>query len=126
MSVRLQLAVDRIRLACHAHGRGEIPSMKIKVGKSEIEAEIPILFFKEGETFIAHCPVLDLSACGATFNEADHNFYDALAIFFSECRKRGTLEKALEACGWMRHGEQMSPPQLVGERRVSLTDLQLA
>ncbi len=97
--------------------------MKIKFTKPEVSAEIPVIFLKEGETFIAHCPVLDISACGGTFKEADANFLDALEIFFAECRKRKTLSKALEACGWIKTNSDYQPPSIVGERRISLSDL---
>ena len=83
---------------------------------------IPVVFFREGDTFIAHCPILDLSACGKDFEEAQRNFEDAVEIFFSECVKHGTLEEALTACGWSvdasDHRRRIFPPAYIGQRQI--------
>ena len=77
-----------------------MPKAKIKSFKTGLDVEmIPVVYFREGDTFIAHSPVLDLSACGEDFEEAKRNFADAVEVFFSECIKHGTLERALTACG---------------------------
>lgn len=67
--------------------------------KSVLAGQILVLYLKEGETFVAFSPVLDLSSCGRTFEEADKNFGEALHLFFSECMRRDTLEKTLIECG---------------------------
>jgi hypothetical protein len=93
--------------------------------KINIKGSIPVVFFKEGDTFIAHCPVLELSACGDTFDSALKAFNETLQIFLEECTARKTLEKVLESCGWKAQGKKsnrsMSPPLYVGQRQVSLS-----
>ena len=82
---------------------------------------IPVMYFKEGEMFVWYSPVLDLSTCGATFEEAQKNFREALQIFFQECIKQGTLEKALESYGWQKSGSgrpTWQPPLLVGSDSI--------
>jgi hypothetical protein len=104
----------------------QMPKTKGKCPKIEFEVEtIPVVFFREGDTFIAHSPVLDLSACGADFEQAKRNFEDAVAIFFSECLKRGTLEQALTACGWTvessNHKRKISPPVYIGQSQITVS-----
>jgi hypothetical protein len=93
--------------------------------KIEIKGSVSVVFIKEGDTFIAHCPVLELSACGNTFDSALKSFNETLQIFFEECTERKTLEKVLESCGWQVQGKSshrsISPPLYVGQRQVSLS-----
>ena len=90
----------------------------------EIAGSIPVVFFKEGATFIAHCPILELSSCGDSFDSAHDNFTEALEILLEECTAKGTLEQVLKSCGWQLKNKNskrsMSPPIYVGERQVSL------
>ena len=83
-----------------------------------IEGAIPITFLKEGDMFVAYSPVLDLSTCGTTFEEAQRNFHEALDIFFDECLKHKTLDRALESLGWQRTHTahpRWQPPAIVGQ-----------
>lgn len=93
--------------------------------KVEIKGSVPVVFFKEGDSFVAHCPVLELSACGATFDEAQAAFNEVLDIFFEECIARKTLDQVLESCGWeikkTNSRRSITPPTFVGQRQVSLS-----
>jgi hypothetical protein len=93
--------------------------------KINIKGSVPVVFFKEGNSFIAHCPVLELSACGATFDEASNAFNEMLTIFFEECASRKTLDKVLESCGWQiektNSHRNITPPIVVGQRQVSIS-----
>ena len=83
--------------------------------------QIPLVFLKEGEKFVAYSPALDLSTCGDTFDEARGNFEEALELFFAECLKRGTLERALATYGWQRshtRPPQWEPPAMVGQESL--------
>ena len=76
---------------------------------------IPVLFMKEGKMFVVYSPALDLSTCAPTFDEAKKNFHEAIDLFFLECIKRKTLDRALESLGWQRSGsESWQPPLVVG------------
>ena len=55
--------------------------------------------FKEGETYIAYVPELDLSSCGATNEEARRNIRDAVQGFLETSAEMGTLEEILEEAG---------------------------
>ena len=95
----------------------------VKANKIVYGGNIPVVFLKEGETFVAYSPALDLSTCGRSFDEARENFAEALELFFAECLKRGTLEQALRAYGWQRsHTKppQWEPPMVVGQETLSV------
>ena len=80
--------------------------------------ELPIIFIREGDMFVAYCPFLDLSTAGPTFEEARKNFDEAVGIFFEECVKHKTLDRALASLGWQRsggHPDRWHPPVVVGQ-----------
>lgn len=66
------------------------------------KAEIPVLFFVEGNKVIAYSPAIDLSTCGDTEEQAKQRFAEASEIFFDELVKMGTLEDVLMECGWRK------------------------
>jgi predicted RNase H-like HicB family nuclease len=100
---------------------------KGKANHPIIKGSVPVIFLREGDTFIAFCPVLDLSTCGGTYEEADANFKEALDIFFVECAEKGTLEEVLVSCGWKSHKHnsvlEMVPPAMIGNRQVCIPEL---
>ena len=62
--------------------------------KKFIKTKLPVFFFREDEnTIIASCPVLDISTCGDTLEEARSNFSELLDLFIEEATQMGTLEK---------------------------------
>lgn len=92
--------------------------------KLRLTGSVPVDYFKEGDTFVAYCPVLELSSCGATYKEAAHAFAEALSIFLQECMERKTLDKVLQSLGWnistTPSGREIAPPLFIGQRQVSL------
>lgn len=67
-----------------------------------INLQIPVFMFKEGNTFVAYTPALDLSSCGSTLEEAQNNFKDAVSLFLNELEEMGTLDKVLVKLGWKK------------------------
>jgi len=86
--------------------------------------QLQVQFIKEGETFIAYSPALDLSTCGGTFEEAQRNFGEAADIFIEECEADGTLVDVLKSLGW-EQGEKPSsqwlPPKVVGNVNIPVS-----
>ena len=73
---------------------------KIQKNKNTIKAAVEVLIIKEGRTYVAYCPALELSSYGETERRALQAFGSALDIFFEETRRKGTLEKTLLKLGW--------------------------
>ena len=59
--------------------------------------------FKEGRTFVAHTPQLDVSSCGGTKERALKNLRETVRLFLEEAEKIGTLDRILELGARVRH-----------------------
>ena len=49
-----------------------------------------ISVFKEGKSFVAYAPALDLSSAGKTYKQAVSRLNEAVEIFFEEMERMGT------------------------------------
>jgi len=86
-----------------------------------LKGTIPVYFLKEKQSFIAFSPVIDLSTCGKSFEDAKKNFNEALQIFIEECVEMGTLDRVLESCGWEKIKSKWSPPAYIGEEQMAFS-----
>jgi len=69
--------------------------------------------FKEGGTYVAYVPELDLSSCGATTDDAHRNIREAVAGFLETSAEMGTLDEILEEAGYQRKDGFWEPPEFV-------------
>lgn len=66
--------------------------------------------FKEGGTYVAYVPELDVSSCGATIENARQNIRDAVRGFLEVSAEMGTLDEILMEAGYeLRNGEWKAP-----------------
>jgi predicted RNase H-like HicB family nuclease len=77
--------------------------------------------FKEGNTYVAHVPALDVSSCGATGDEARRNIRDAVRGFLEASAKLGTLDEILQEAGYEREGEKWHAPEFVSVDRLTMS-----
>jgi len=77
--------------------------------------------FKEGDTYVAYVPELDVSSCGSTDEEARKNIRDALQGFFEVSMEMGTLDEILEEAGYVREGEGWRAPEFVSLDRLTVS-----
>jgi predicted RNase H-like HicB family nuclease len=77
--------------------------------------------FKEGGTFVAHVPALDVSSCGATDDEARRNIRDAVRSFLEGSAALGTLDEILQEAGYERQGEKWRAPEFVSVDRLTMS-----
>jgi len=77
--------------------------------------------FKEGDTYVAYVPELDVSSCGSTDEEARKNIRDALRGFFEVSMEMGTLDEILEEAGYVREGEGWRAPEFVSLDRLTVS-----
>lgn len=75
---------------------------------------------KEGETFVAYSPELDLSSCGQTTEEARQRLQEAVELFIDEAQKMGTLEIILEEAGFQKANNKWEAPEFIGFERTAL------
>jgi predicted RNase H-like HicB family nuclease len=76
--------------------------------------------FREGGTYVAYVPALDLSSCGATDEEARRNIRDAVRGFLATIAELGTLEEVLEEAGYRHEGDRWVPPEFVSLDRLAM------
>jgi predicted RNase H-like HicB family nuclease len=69
--------------------------------------------FKEGGTYVAYVPELDLSSCGATNDEARKNIRDAVQGFLETSAEMGSLDWVLEEAGYRRKDGSWEAPEFV-------------
>lgn len=82
--------------------------------------QFTIQVFREGKTFVAHTPELDVSSCGHTEPEALRNLKKAVSLFVEEAARMGTLNQVFEEAGFFRRGDTLQGPEFISTQRISL------
>src|ERR1017187_395088 len=77
--------------------------------------------FKEGPTYVAYAPELDVSSCGDTDEQARKNIQDAVRGFLETSAEIGTLEEILLEAGYQRDGHAWRAPEFVSLDRFTLS-----
>lgn len=81
-----------------------------------------MIVFKEDKTYVAYCPELDLSSCGASVNHAKEMLKTAVKLFLEEAEKMGTLKDILEESRYKKDKKgRWTPPKMVATEVVSLS-----
>lgn len=88
--------------------------------KVNINFNLPVVFLKEKNTFVAYSPALDLSTCGKSFEEAQRRFFEISKIFFQEIIKKGTEEEVLGELGWQKINQEWSSPIMISHRQNTI------
>lgn len=81
--------------------------------KLQYQLSLPVSVLREGDSFIAYSPALDLSTVGETFEQAKARFDEAVQIFFEEISSKGTLNEVLSELGWQKQNKYFVPPAVV-------------
>ena len=68
---------------------------------ARFDMKVPVKVFPEGEMFISHCPVFDVSSQGDSEEEAKANIVDALTGFIMVCYEMGTIFDVLKEAGFV-------------------------
>ena len=72
----------------------------ITLSGKEISVSVSVFLFKEGDTYIAYCPSLDLSGYDTTEDKARADFEYMLLEWLHEQVTNGTLQEDLSRQGW--------------------------
>jgi len=79
--------------------------------------DMNIRIWREGKRFIAHALPLDVCSAGDTPEVARAALREAVDLFISTARDRGTLEEVLEECGYRLENDRWTAPQIVVEQQ---------
>lgn len=85
----------------------------IKVSKDGVNISVGVYVFKEGDTFIAYCPSLDLSGYDTTEKKAREDFEFMLTDWLSTQLKNNTLDKDLREHGWKIENKVAEEPNVI-------------
>jgi len=73
---------------------------KVKKGLVTVNVSVPLLSFKEDDTFIVYSPALDVSGYGDTEEEARKSFELTLEEFINYTINKKTFQSELTRLGW--------------------------
>lgn len=63
---------------------------------------VHVTIFKEGDSFVAVSPELNVSSFGETIPDAKDAIAEAIEAFVEECEASGTLHEVLEEAGFVQ------------------------
>ncbi len=96
--------------------------LKLKKKGDQVQnISFTVHIFKEGETFVAYVPELDVSSCGSTDEEARKNIRDAVRGFLNTSASMGTLDEILGEAGYRREGGNWRAPEFVSLDRLTMS-----
>ena len=98
----------------------KLASAPTQTARPVLHGSLPVTFFREGKTYIAYSPVIDLSTAGKTLAVAQKNFSEAAKLFFRELIDRGTLDEVLTDLGWEKTMRGYTPPAVVAHDEFEL------
>ena len=75
---------------------------------------------KQGKSFIAYSPVLDLSTSGKTLKDVQNKFSEIVYIFMEEIIEAGTINEVLSELGWKKVQQKWSPPQIISSKSIGV------
>jgi predicted RNase H-like HicB family nuclease len=79
-----------------------------------------IEIFREGDSFVALSPELNVSSFGDTVEEAKASIKEAIQAFVEECERMGTLEDVLEESGFSRVDDSWHSRELIEEENLAI------
>lgn len=88
--------------------------------KFSLNGSLLVSVLKEGNSYIATSPALELSSCGDSFEDALKMFEETAELFFESCIERNVLKEVLEECGWSVDKKTITPPQVLGNKLIPL------
>lgn len=81
---------------------------------------VRVEIFKEGDTYVALSPELNVSSFGETVDEAKKSFKEAVGAFIEECETMGTLEEVLEESGFSKINNSWESRKPIIEESLAL------
>ena len=88
--------------------------------KSVLNYTLPVTIFREGGSFVAYTPALDLSSVGKTKVVARKMLAESVEALFEELTESGNLDIVLMELGWTKVRGSLVPPQVVEHAMVDI------
>lgn len=85
----------------------------ITLTEKDIAVSVSVFLFKEGDTYIAYCPSLDLSGYNTSEDSAKDDFEYMLREWLKEQVANGTLQHDLASHGWNVEQNIATEPSMV-------------
>ncbi len=79
----------------------------------KMNIDLSVVVFKEGTSYVAYSPALDLSTSAKTDKKARQRFSEAVRLFFEELAELGTTQEVLASLGWKKVRSNWKPPMVV-------------
>ena len=89
--------------------------------KVAFEIELPVSVFKDGASYVAYTPALDLSTSAKTYDGVKKRFEKVVPVFIEELARKGTLSEYLENFGWKKVQKKWTPPAIVSQGLEKIT-----
>jgi len=93
----------------------------IATRNGEREIALTVQVWKEGASYVAYCPELDVSSCGKIAGQAKTRLREAVALFIEEAARIGTLEEILAESGFERRGKTYRQRAVLIREKIRLT-----
>lgn len=84
----------------------------ITISPRQASISVSVFLFKEGDTYIAYCPSLDLSGYDTTEDLAKADFKYMLQEWLKEQVANGTLQSDLQRHGWKVGDDTATEPSI--------------
>ena len=96
---------------------------KISIGdeKNMSSITLKVNVFKEGDVYVALCPLLDVSSFGDDIEHAKNSLKEALEAFLEECEAMGTLEEVLEETGFIKKKTTWVSEEPIMEAQIAIS-----
>lgn len=93
----------------------------ITINGNNIKISVSVYLFKEGDTYIAYCPSLDLSGYDMTEESAKTDFEYMLKDWLKTQTEKNMLKRDLEQHGWRLENNIANEPNLIDMVRKAST-----
>ena len=90
------------------------------IKRTALKANIPVIYMKEGDTFVCYSPAFDLVAHGDSFEDAEKSFAHSLKLFVEQVGKKGTWKEVLQEYGWEKVKRAWTPPRIIGQENKEI------
>jgi len=90
------------------------------MSKQNFIYKLPISIIKQNKSFVAYCPILDISTVGKSAKDAQLKFTELSGLFFDELLEKGTLNDVLSELGWKKVQKSWNPPKVISNLSVGI------